>query len=70
MCASLQTVSGSRQLLLSLLSLLKPARVRLFPAYSGGCLDPDNCSELLQSVSSLADCYSVGGEPSSDEDSD
>ena len=66
-CASLQTQSSSKHLLLSLLSLLTPSRTRQNPVYAEGCLDTDHTDELIQSVSSLADCYSVG-EPLSDDD--
>ncbi|CAI8022574.1 hypothetical protein GBAR_LOCUS13241, partial [Geodia barretti] len=65
----LQTQSSTKHLLLSLLSLVNPRHTRQFPAYAETCLDHDNTAELVQNVSSLADCYSVGGPPS-DEDSD
>jgi hypothetical protein len=68
-CASLQTQSSTKHLLLSLLSLVNPSHTRQFPVYAETCLDRDNTAELVQNVSLLADCYSVGGPPS-EEDSD
>ena len=70
MCASLQTQSGTHQLLNTLLShLTPPTKLRQFPVYSNACLDSDNLSELCQSMTSLAECYAMS-EPLSDYSSD